>query len=144
MDLPSILVVPTVGRDMGSPVTILGLARWRQRQDISLEQIAERTKISLQFLRAIEAEEFHKLPGGIFSTSYLRQYASSIDLDPTELLAHYTQSMTPRPKPATREESLDPRSVMDPQRGFVNRRRGLMNRRPGFMRWFSHNPQTQL
>jgi len=108
---------------MATPVTTLGLARWRQRKGVSLEQIAERTKISLQFLRAIEAEEFHKLPGGIFSTSYLRQYASSIDMDPTEVLAHYTESVAPRPKPVAREESRS-------QRGFI-------------YRWFGHNPQTQ-
>ncbi len=110
-----------------------------------MEQIAERTKISLQFLRAIEAEEFHKLPGGIFSTSYLRQYASSIDLDPTELMDRYTQSMTPQPKPAGREESGCEAGFMEGQGGMVNSRRGFMNRPRGLInRWFSHNPQTQL
>jgi len=103
--------------------TSLGLAHRRQKKGVSLEQIAERTKIGLAFLRAIEAEEYHKLPGGIFSTSYLRQYASLVDLDPTELLAHYTESVTPRPKPAGREGS-------GASRGFMNRFLGT-------------NPQTQ-
>jgi len=59
----------------------------------SLEEIAERTKISMLFLRAIEAEEFRKLPGGIFDTSYLRQYAAEIGLPPEPLLELYRSRM---------------------------------------------------
>jgi cytoskeletal protein RodZ len=64
---------------------------------VSLEQIADRTKISLRFLRAIEAEDFGKLPGGIFSTSYLRQYAAEIGYDETELLTQFDRKMNPQP-----------------------------------------------
>lgn len=73
----------------------LDLARARKRAGISLEDIAEETKISLRFLRAIEEEEFKNLPGGIFSTSYLRQYATAIGYDEAELLAHYARKMNP-------------------------------------------------
>ena len=40
----------------------LNLAVHRQKEGISLEQIAEVTKISIRFLKAIEDEEFEKLP----------------------------------------------------------------------------------
>jgi cytoskeletal protein RodZ len=73
----------------------LDLARSRKQEGISLEDIADQTKISLRFLQAIENEEFDKLPGGIFSTSYLRQYASAIGYDEAELLAHYNHKMNP-------------------------------------------------
>ena len=75
----------------------LDLGRFRKKAGISLEQIADRTKISLRFLRAIEAEEFDKLPGGIFSTSYLRQYAVSIGYDEIELLSQFDRKMNPQP-----------------------------------------------
>jgi cytoskeletal protein RodZ len=75
----------------------LDLPRFRKKTDISLEQIADRTKISLRFLRAIEAEDFAKLPGGIFSTSYLRQYAAQIGYDEAELLTHFERKMNPQP-----------------------------------------------
>ena len=75
----------------------LDLVRIRKRAGISLEQIAESTKISVRFLRAIEAEEFDQLPGGIFATSYLRQYAAAIGLDEAELLSHYDRKMNPAP-----------------------------------------------
>jgi cytoskeleton protein RodZ len=77
----------------------LDLIRFRKNAGVSLEQIAQETKISLHFLRAIEAEEFDKLPGGIFSTSYLRQYSAAIGYDEAELLAHYKGATTPAAPP---------------------------------------------
>ena len=73
----------------------LDLSKLRRTKGISLEQIAERTKISPRFLQAIEAEEFEKLPGGIFNTSYLRQYAAAIGFDESMLLAHYHRKIHP-------------------------------------------------
>ena len=67
----------------------LDLRKTRQNKGVSLEAIAETTKISIRFLRAIEEEEFEKLPGGIFNRSYLRQYAAAIDFEEAKLLAHY-------------------------------------------------------
>lgn len=68
---------------------VLGLATIRTNRGVTLEQIAQATKISLRSLRAIEAGEFKKLPGGIYNTSYIRQYAAAIDFDPAPLLEFY-------------------------------------------------------
>lgn len=79
-----------------TPVTgSLNLATLRHKQGISLEQIADVTKISIRFLRAIEDEEFDKLPGGIFNTSYLRQYAAATGLEESSLLAYYDSLVNP-------------------------------------------------
>ena len=69
--------------------SILGLATIRRNRGISLEQIAELTKISVRSLKAIEFGDFKKLPGGIYNTSYIKQYAKAIDFDEAELLAYY-------------------------------------------------------
>ena len=61
----------------------------RRKKGLSLEQIAEQTKIAIRSLRAIEDGDFKKLPGGIYNTSYIRQYARAIDFDEQELLALY-------------------------------------------------------
>jgi cytoskeletal protein RodZ len=73
----------------------LDLARFRKRAGVSLEEIADSTKISSRFLKAIEGEQFEQLPGGIFSTSYLRQYAAAIGYDEEALVAYYNQKMNP-------------------------------------------------
>jgi|SRR5271156_2494098 len=71
----------------------LDLAKLRQAAGRSLEEIAANTKISIRFLRAIEVEKFEQLPGGIFSTSYLRQYAAAIGYNEEALVAHYRLKM---------------------------------------------------
>ena len=85
-------------------VNSLNLSVSRQKKGISLEEIAETTKISIRFLRAIENEDFETLPGGIFNTSYLRQYASMIGIEPSTLLTHYHRVTAP-PAPEGHETS---------------------------------------
>lgn len=69
--------------------SVLGLATIRRNRGISLEEIASATKISVRSLEAIERGDFKKLPGGIYNTSYIRQYARAIDYDECTLLAEY-------------------------------------------------------
>jgi len=69
--------------------SILGLSSIRQNRGVSLAQISEATKIGVRTLQAIEEGDFKKLPGGIYNTSYIRQYARAIDFDEFELLAYY-------------------------------------------------------
>jgi cytoskeletal protein RodZ len=54
-----------------------------------VEQIAQSTLIAPDYLRAIEAEEFAKLPSGVYATSYIRQYARAIGYSETALLDQY-------------------------------------------------------
>ncbi len=67
----------------------IDLPALRQHKGISLRDIAESTKISIRFLKAIEEEDFEQLPGGIYNTSYIRQYAREIGYEETKLLAYY-------------------------------------------------------
>ena len=73
---------------------VLGLSKIRRNRGISLEQIAQSTKIGVRALEAIEQGEFGKLPGGIYNTSYIKQYARAIDYDETAILAVYQKAMS--------------------------------------------------
>jgi cytoskeletal protein RodZ len=79
------------------------LSRWpdlaaiRQSKGITLDQVSDKTKISKAFLAAIEAGDFSKLPGGIFNTSYIRQYSREIDIDEADLLSYYYSQTGIRP-----------------------------------------------
>jgi cytoskeleton protein RodZ len=75
-----------------SSLFLIAAAKRRER-GISLNQIATATKISVRSLQAIEDGDFRKLPGGIYNTSYIRQYARAIDVDECELIALYEASM---------------------------------------------------
>lgn len=70
------------------------LAALRHQKGISLHQIAEATKIGVRYLEAIEGGQFTKLPGGIYTVSYIRQYARAIEVSEEEVLDRYLQSAT--------------------------------------------------
>jgi cytoskeletal protein RodZ len=82
---------------VGQNKSVLGLASIRRNRGLSLEQISQSTKISTRSLQAIEEGEFKKLPGGIYNTSYIRQYARAIEFDESELLAYYQSTIEVAP-----------------------------------------------
>jgi cytoskeleton protein RodZ len=63
---------------------------------VSLEEISSATKISIRFLEAIEREDFSKLPGGIFSRSFIRSYARYLGLDEERAVAEYQLAAHPQ------------------------------------------------
>ena len=68
---------------------VLQLADLRSSRGVTLEEIRDSTKIGMNFLRAIEEGAYHKLPGGIYDTSYIRQYAQAAGVDESTLLQNY-------------------------------------------------------
>ncbi len=71
------------------PLEGWGVASIRQTKGISLEQIADLTKLRVSTLKAIEDGNFDALPGGIYNISYIRQYARAIDADESRLIQLY-------------------------------------------------------
>ncbi len=67
------------------------LRRQRLQNRISLEQISLDTKIGIRLLKAIEAEQFEKLPGGVFRKSFVLQYAHALGVDSQEIAAALEQ-----------------------------------------------------
>ena len=61
----------------------------REERGVSLRQIAAKTKISLSALEALERNDVAKLPGGIFSRSFVRAYAAEVGLDPDQTVAEF-------------------------------------------------------
>jgi cytoskeletal protein RodZ len=92
------------------------LRRERELREISLRDIAEKTKISVRFLQAIEQDRWDVLPGGVFPRAFIRQYAHFLGLDADRVLADYVRSregeepVLPEPSP-TRRPSAASRAV---------------------------------
>jgi cytoskeletal protein RodZ len=63
------------------------LRQERLRQGLSLDEIAQRTRISLRSLESIEADAFDRLPGVVFTRNFVRLYAIDLKLAPDGLLA---------------------------------------------------------
>ena len=90
-------------RNSVAVVPQLNLSKARERRGISLRQISESTKISIRFLQAIESEEFDQLPGGIFSTSYIRQYSQEVGIEEARVLAVYNGRMGIETQPVRKD-----------------------------------------
>jgi cytoskeleton protein RodZ len=67
------------------------LRRQRLQNRISIEKVSLDTKIGVRLLEAIEAEQFEKLPGGVFRKSFVLQYARALGLDADEIASDLTQ-----------------------------------------------------
>jgi len=65
------------------------LKREREMRGVSLEEIAESTKIGKRNLLALETEEFNKLPGGIFNKGFVRAYAKYLGLDEDQAVTDF-------------------------------------------------------
>lgn len=65
------------------------LRREREMRGVTLEEISDATKISVRALRAMETDEFEKLPGGIFTRSFIRAYAKYLGLDEEKIMAEF-------------------------------------------------------
>ena len=61
----------------------------REYRGISLQDVADHTRISITYLRAIEAEDVAVLPARAYLKGYVGQYAAEIDLEPHRVVHGY-------------------------------------------------------
>jgi cytoskeleton protein RodZ len=90
----------------------------RELRGVPLDEIAESTKISIRFLRALEENRFEDLPGEVFIKGFIRSYGQAIGSNVDELIAAYDESGSKHQdtessqikKSPTREEQSERRS----------------------------------
>ena len=92
------------------------LRREREMRGVSLDDIAEATKIGTRSLRALEEEHFELLPGGIFNKGFVRAYAKCLGLNEDEAVADYLS--------AAGESSPDPRLIAEQNAARIDRTGG--------------------
>lgn len=82
---------PTEDFTSASPGAMLKEARTEAK--LSLEHVASELRMTPQKVRAIEDDDFSRLPTQTFVRGYLRSYAKLVNLDPDEVLAAYRQAL---------------------------------------------------
>ena len=85
------------------------LKRERESRNITLQEMSESTKIALPNFKAIEDDDFAKLPGGLYNTGCIRAYAQFIGLDPEPVLRAYVLSQRSQ---ESAEEHSKPSNVL--------------------------------
>lgn len=81
---------------MGTLGTYLSSAR--EAKGIDLHDAAQQTRISVHYLKAMEEEDFSRLPGEVFVKGFLKSYARFLNLDEGEVMKRY-QALKPQPQP---------------------------------------------
>src|SRR5215467_11770795 len=95
------------------------LRREREMRGISLNEIAESTKISRRHLESLENEDFDSLPGGVFNRGFVRAYARFVGIDEEQAVADYNavrHEPEPVPDQFPLEVHVKPDRELNPKR----------------------------
>src|SRR4029079_16370023 len=60
------------------------LRQAREERGISISEVAEQTRISPQYIKSIENDDYKPLPGGIFNKGFVRSYARYVGFDESQ------------------------------------------------------------
>lgn len=77
------------------PPPILGshfgnlLRQAREERGLSIQEVAQKTRISVRWVQALEDAELEGLPAEVFVSGYLRSYARTVGLDGQKILEGY-------------------------------------------------------
>ena len=63
----------------------------RDRRGITLQAIADSTKISISLLAALERNDMSRWPNGIFRRAFVREYVAALGLPPEPLVAEFVR-----------------------------------------------------
>ena len=88
------VVQEVLGRTVLSGKDLKGI---RNELGVSLEAIAEMTKVRRVFLRALEDDEFDKIPSQMLLKSFLKAYAQCLGLDADHVASLYLKRLSPEP-----------------------------------------------
>jgi cytoskeleton protein RodZ len=102
------------------------LHRTREAKRKTIEEAAETTRIHASFLRALEEDDFEKLPAEVFARGFIRLYASYLGLDPDDTFRRYAaQDKTEFKEPTIKQyhsEVID-EEIMDRTSIFIKKKK---------------------
>ncbi len=82
--------MPTIGEELKAA---------REAQGLSLTEIAEKTRISHTFLKALEEDDYSVIPGEVFVIGFLRTYSKELGLNVKDVMARYRELFPPKEVP---------------------------------------------
>jgi transcriptional regulator with XRE-family HTH domain len=89
----------------------LEMRRARERAGLTLDQIAEQTKVKRTLFADLERNDFSRWPSGIFRRAHVRSYAAAVGLEPDDVVSrfvHYFPDPDPELQAAAAEATALP------------------------------------
>jgi hypothetical protein len=65
------------------------LRRYRERYQISIDEIAEMIRIKRELLEAFERNDLSEWPRGLYARAWVRAYANAVGLDPSDTVDEF-------------------------------------------------------
>ncbi len=85
------------------------LRKHREDAGLTLKEISSITRIRCEYLKALEAEEYEKIPGEVYVRGYIKAFLQTLSIDPSEAIRLYAEqkeaalaAQTPPPAQAPR------------------------------------------
>ncbi len=103
------------------------LAAYREAAGITLEQVAASLKMTVQQVRELEADNYERLHGVAISRGFVRAYAKMLQVDPTPLVAMFSNESTTK--------QLDPIRKARPSQEFIQNRQPFGKKTKGKTIW---------
>lgn len=94
--------------ELVSDLTTVGsvLRAAREKLGWSEDDTAEKLHITKTYLRAIEENNFEKLPAAVFAKGYVKSYAMLVKLNPEDIMALYQAHDFQQPEPRRMNQSI--------------------------------------
>ncbi len=107
------------------------LRQARMQSGLTLDEISGRTRINVNLLQAMEADELHRLPNGAIGRNFVKQYAQMVGVDPGALARELAELSPPAPAAAAQR----PTDSFRPRVASINERPRAYSALVGSLLW---------
>jgi cytoskeletal protein RodZ len=94
----------------------------RETKGLTVDEVASKTRIRTDFVKALEEGNFAKLPDQVFARGFVRSYARSLGLDEEDAIHRFAQSAGAFYEKQGERERLRQRQVEEERRRKANRK----------------------
>lgn len=94
----------------------------RETKGLTIDEVASKTRIRTDFVKALEDGNFAKLPDQVFARGFVRSYARSLGLDEDDAIHRFTQSAGAFYDKQVERERLKVRQAEEERKRQANRK----------------------
>jgi cytoskeleton protein RodZ len=94
----------------------------RETKGLTVDEVASKTRIRTDFVKALEEGNFAKLPDQVFARGFVRSYARSLGLDEDDAIHRFSQSAGAYYDKQVERERLKVRQAEEERKRLANRK----------------------
>jgi cytoskeleton protein RodZ len=91
----------------------------RLRRELTEKEVADQLHITMHYVRAIESNNFEKLPGAVFAKGYIKSYALLLGLEESQVIRSYDGYVDEQQNAAREKTRIQARRRKDKNRPWI-------------------------